>query len=568
MADVTRWAPRSRVRARPVGRALSVTVSLAMAMAGGAGATVVEAGDLRVGVPRLPASLDPVTATTPTDLMLARLLFESLVAVGDRGEIEAGLASGWSVSRDGLTWTFRLRDDIRLSTGAPVSSDDVASALAARVSAEEPPEPAPAWMRPFRGAARVVQEVRRGEARGTVQILLHQPYAALLAVLAHPALALAAPPLVGGGAPIGTGPYRVAEVAPGRLVLEAVAGPGRTAPRSERIVLTEIADEAAGFAGLGAGATLDVWLPALAPDPAPSGLQVRSAPSWQIGLLALRTDQGLFRQKVARQAAALSLDPGLVQAALARNARPLAAYLPPGAWAAREVPRPFDLGQAKKLLASLQSTDLGLTLVVPELTGGLDAARLAEALRASLVAAGFRPRVRMETAEAAAAMQRRGEADLGLIETRLELDDPHVLLHPLLASDAATPGSATNVAFLRSPLVDGMLGRASQLGFRPERLRLYQRLQTHLAEEWPYVPLYVRLQWLVARPEVRDAALQPSGLHRLERFFVEVPALPAAPAPAAPAPVAPLPAAPPPGGPLVPVEPTIPPPPAPPSTTP
>ena len=48
-----------------------------------------------------------------------------------------------------------------------------------------------------------------------------------------------------------------------------------------------------------------------------------------------------------------------------------------------------------------------------------------------------------------------------------------------------------------------MLTRAGQLGFRPERLRLYQRLQTLLAEELPYVPLYVRVQWMVARPEVK-----------------------------------------------------------------
>src|SRR5262249_41681445 len=74
-----------------------------------------------------------------------------------------------------------------------------------------------------------------------------------------------------------------------------------------------------------------------------------------------------------------------------------------------------------------------------------------------------------------------------------------------------------------SPLVDGMLGRASQLGFRPERLRLYQRLQTYLGEEVPYLPLYVRLQWLVARPEVRDLGLQPSGLHRLQRASGEPP---------------------------------------------
>ena len=37
------------------------------------------------------------------------------------------------------------------------------------------------------------------------------------------------------------------------------------------------------------------------------------------------------------------------------------------------------------------------------------------------------------------------------------MNDPDVFLRRLLATDGATPGSATNVAFLRSPLVDGML---------------------------------------------------------------------------------------------------------------
>ena len=74
-----------------------------------------------------------------------------------------------------------------------------------------------------------------------------------------------------------------------------------------------------------------------------------------------------------------------------------------------------------------------------------------------------------------------------------------------------------------------MLLRAGQLGFRPERFRLYQRLQGLLAEELPYVPLYVRLQWMVARPEVRGIQLDPGGLHRLERMGLEPPPAPAAP---------------------------------------
>jgi ABC-type transport system substrate-binding protein len=137
--------------------------------------------------------------------------------------------------------------------------------------------------------------------------------------------------------------------------------------------------------------------------------------------------------------------------------------------------------------------------------------------------------VRLEPPDAAETAARQGAAELTLHEETLEVNDPDIFLRRLLATDGATPGSATNVAFLRSPLVDGMLSRAGQLGFRPERFRLYQRLQGLLGEELPYVPLYVRLQWMVARPEVRGMALDSAGLHRLERMSLEPPPVPAPP---------------------------------------
>ena len=41
-----------------------------------------------------------------------------------------------------------------------------------------------------------------------------------------------------------------------------------------------------------------------------------------------------------------------------------------------------------------------------------------------------------------------------------------------------------------------------------------------LAEEVPWIPIYVRLHWAVARPEVKSLRLHPSGYHRLDRVTV------------------------------------------------
>ncbi|PYO51731.1 MAG: hypothetical protein DMD83_27165, partial [Candidatus Rokuibacteriota bacterium] len=92
--------------------------------------------------------------------------------------------------------------------------------------------------------------------------------------------------------------------------------------------------------------------------------------------------------------------------------------------------------------------------------------------------------------------------------------------------------SAVNFSFYRNSRLDDLLIRASQLFFRPERERLYVRAQAVLAEELPWIPIYVRLHWAVARPEVRDLRLHPSGSPRLDRVWLE--SQPTPPAPATP----------------------------------
>ena len=110
----------------------------------------------------------------------------------------------------------------------------LSQALAERISDDEPPDKAPAWVRPFRGAARIVREVRRGEGT-SIQIVVAQPYAPLLALLAHPGLAIAVPR--SGGPRVGSGPYRSVELTPDRLALEAATTWRGEPPLSARLIL-------------------------------------------------------------------------------------------------------------------------------------------------------------------------------------------------------------------------------------------------------------------------------------------------------------------------------------------
>jgi oligopeptide transport system substrate-binding protein len=72
-----------------------------------------------------PQTLDPAFLTQPSEQRIFEALFEGLVqASPDGGRVRPGLADSWSVSSDGLTWTFLLRPAV-WSDGRPIRARDV-----------------------------------------------------------------------------------------------------------------------------------------------------------------------------------------------------------------------------------------------------------------------------------------------------------------------------------------------------------------------------------------------------------------------------------------------------------
>src|SRR5213078_50098 len=143
--------------------------------------------EVRVGVPGVPAALDPAAALEGTIPLIARQVFDTLVAYRDgTTDVEPALATRWSVSRDGLTWSFTLRDGVWFHDGTPLTAAEVAVSFT-RQFRPEGAGTAVVWPALFRGTPGVVRDVRAADTR-TVQILLVQPYAPLVTVLAHPGL--------------------------------------------------------------------------------------------------------------------------------------------------------------------------------------------------------------------------------------------------------------------------------------------------------------------------------------------------------------------------------------------
>ena len=58
-----------------------------------------------------PTSLDPQIADSNSEKLVVANCFEGLVKINENGEISEGVAQNWSVSENGLTYTFNLRKD-------------------------------------------------------------------------------------------------------------------------------------------------------------------------------------------------------------------------------------------------------------------------------------------------------------------------------------------------------------------------------------------------------------------------------------------------------------------------
>ncbi len=196
--------------------------------------------------------LDPGDAESAiTPFMVLYALHDALVKPMPAGQMTPSLAEAWTVSPDGKTYDFVLRNGAKFHNGDPVTADDV------KFSFE----------RYKGGGAKLlkdkVKEVQVLDAR-RVRFLLKDAWPDFMTFYGTTATAAAwvVPKKyvekVGDDgfskAPIGAGPYRFVALTPGiEMVLEAFDGYWRKAPSVKRLVFKSVPDETTRAAALKRG---------------------------------------------------------------------------------------------------------------------------------------------------------------------------------------------------------------------------------------------------------------------------------------------------------------------------
>ena len=155
-----------------------------------------------------PHNLNPVLSTNDADRDLSRLIFSSLLKYNERGELVPDLAASYTVSKDGKTYTIKLKENVLWHDGELFSADDVVFTINAVQNSE--------YNSPLRNSWQGVKAETSG--KNLVIIKLKTPYSAfienlaLLGILPKHIWSKVLPqnfPLTDFNLkPIGTGPYR------------------------------------------------------------------------------------------------------------------------------------------------------------------------------------------------------------------------------------------------------------------------------------------------------------------------------------------------------------------------
>jgi peptide/nickel transport system substrate-binding protein len=494
----------------------------ALAMAGPAAAQT-PPNVLVVGQIAEPASLDPHVSTAANDFRIHVNMYDGLVRnKAGTLEIEPALATDWTISEDGLTYTFTLREGVTFHDGSPFNAEAVKFNFDRMLDEDHPFYETGPFPLSFNFASiadvAVIDDM-------TVEFTLNEPFAPFMSNLASPTGLIVSPAAVEefgedyGRNPPGTGPFKFEEwESNARVVVSRNEDYWDGAPSLEAVVFRPITDANTRVAEMLSGG-IDVLLETppdnLAQFRDDANYQVKEAVGPHVWYVMLNAKDGPFADKKVRQAVNYALNKeSLVNDVLQGTADVSAGPIPPAFnWAYNEEvePYPYDPERARELLAEAGAEGAELTFFVTEGGSGmLDPVPMGTAIQADLAAVGLD--VTIETYEwntflAEVNPGLEGKADMA--EMAWMTSDPDTLPYLTLRTEAWPENGGFNSSYYSNPEVDDLLNQARTATDQDERAELYKQVQAIVHEDAPWLFVANWKQNAVTTANVEGFQLQP-----------------------------------------------------------
>ena len=472
-------------------RTLTILVAVVAALGLAAASAQESGGTLVAAWAQDPVGLDPHITSAYSSYQVLENVLDTLVELDAEQNVQPSLATDWSVSEDGTEWTFELREDVAFSNGRPFTAEDVVYTY------ERMLDPATGSGNAYKIAGLTELEAVDDY---TVRMVLDAPNSAFLGHLAaDKSVGIIARESVEDGtintAPIGTGPFVIADYQPGTQVLlernpeywrtdEA----GNPLPYLDAVELQIITDDSVRRSALVSG---DIhWAIAVPPQSIPE-LEERddvvvdrtAAPAyWYVGV---NTEREPLDDPRVRQAISYAIDRGqITEAATFGTGVPTQDPIPTdSAWAFDYAPYEQDLERARALLAEAGVED-GFEMTVMPTTQYEESIRIAQVLQAQL--APLNISVSIDTREWADWLETQGAGEYDTFvcswNALVDPDDFYYAQHKT--------GEVFNFTGYSNPTVDELLveGRRTE-GFE-ERYPIYEQVNRLIVDEAPYIYLY------------------------------------------------------------------------------
>lgn len=443
---------------------------------GSSGGTIVAA------LTNTPDQFDPHVTTAQASFQVLENVYDTLVVPSAADlTFEPALATEWSTSEDGLTWTFPLREGVVFHDGTDFDADDVVYSYN-RIIDEE-------LSNSFRFAN--VESVEATDPL-TVTITLSTPTPNLLANIGgFKGMSI----LPSGAAEdynlateaVGTGPFELTSSSAGGAQLTAFADYWGEGPLVDGVEYRYVAESAAALTGLRNG---DIhWTDNVPPQDieqlaSDDAVELGRTGSTDYFYMAFNQSQPPFDDPVVRQAIAMAVDrEEIAEAATFGAGTANQTAIPSDSfWANDYAPFTADPEAAQQMLADAGVSDLSFSVMVPD--SEEQAVTIAEVVSAQLAQIGVT--MTPDPVEVGVFLDRQGQGDFDAFSWAWVGNlDPFDFYQAQHASDGGF-----NFQGYANAEVDDLLAQAAAETDEDARKALYAEAEQVIVDEVSYLFYY------------------------------------------------------------------------------
>jgi peptide/nickel transport system substrate-binding protein len=471
-------------------------------------------------------SLDPAKAFEFSGVGLDAQIYDRLLDFppGRFDKPELSLAKSYTVSPDGKTWTFKLRDDVKFHSGNPLTADDVVYSFQRVVILKDQPS---FILTQFGITADSVKAVDKY----TVQITLDKKYASgiFFSCLSAGVASIVDSKVVKQHVQktdkypdgdygltwlsrnsAGSGSFILRKWEKGdRVILDANANHFANPPKVKRVVIKEIVEATSRRLQVEKGDLDIAWemfpdqIKALKQNP---DLRIESIPATQIYYLGMNVSKGPLQDNRVRTAVRHAVNyGGLINNIMGGAAMPINTFIPAGFAGYQDVVfYKEDLAKARQLLNAAGYPDgFEITMDHGDQTPNPE---IAQALQNSLARVGIRVKLNKLISAQLWPKYRAQKHELILARWGPDYVDPHTNAQPF-ADYKAKQLCWRNVYY--NDTTSGLIQQAGQEMDNAKRIALYQKANNIIQQEGPYAMLFQSMYQHAVRNNIKDVYVAP-----------------------------------------------------------